>query len=255
MNSCEPPNWIASGASPQLGLEMIHIWRASLDLDEKAVGSLEALLSEDERTRANRFHFANDRRRFTVARGILRSIVGAYLRLSSANLEFSYGSNGKPWIKSDGRDESLSFNLSHSGETVLYAFRRNHQIGVDVEHLDRRVEYLEIAQEFFAPEEIQSITTLSDDQQCRRFFEIWTRKEAYLKALGTGLSMPLNEFEVVSVERNSYDDAGSADSGRRIGWSFCQFEPQPGYIAAIATDTGYGQISWWDWRDGIAIAP
>ncbi|MHB8383168.1 MAG: 4'-phosphopantetheinyl transferase family protein [Candidatus Binataceae bacterium] len=223
---------------------MIHVWRASLIISDDAMDPFETLLSKDERERAARFHFVRDRRRFTVARAILRLIIGTYLRMRPATVRFSYGPNGKPRIEDACGGESLSFNLAHTGETVLYAFCRNHELGVDVEQIDRRVEFRQIARQFFAPEEIKSIEMLPRDQQGRRFFEIWTRKEAYLKALGAGLSIPLNEFEVVSVERESH----TADPKQRRDWTIQQFEPRIGYMGALATRSDQSQISWWDWH-------
>lgn len=176
----------------------IHVWRARLDEPAESQHGLQEnflrLLAEDERARASRFHFEKHRRRFVLARGFLRLLLGRYLETKPEEVSFSYGPYGKPAL--GGERTQLRFNASHSHELALYAFVQDHEIGVDVEFIKKDLKTEEIADHFFSAAEIQSLTTLPDVEKTAAFFRCWTRKEAYIKAIGSGLSHPLDEFDV-----------------------------------------------------------
>lgn len=173
----------------------IAIWRASLDCETAALLNLEALLSPDEISRADRFHFPRDRARFVAGRGILRTLLGAYLKREPQGLIFTYGPQGKPEL---GRDQgnSLRFNLSHKDGIGVYAFARQRHLGIDVEVIAADFPGEDIARRFFSPGELQKLAGLPPDLRAEAFFLGWTRKEAYVKAQGQGLHIKLDSFDV-----------------------------------------------------------
>lgn len=187
-------SWPPAPQFPALADREIHVWSAGLDVDAKTRGGLKAALTSEEHVRAARFRFERDRQRFTVARGILRDILSRYLHCRPAELAFSYGPHGKPALAND--TTSLCFNVSHSGELALYAVSPGVEVGVDVERVEARNAGRDIAERFFAPREIAALGSLPSDLQVEAFFLCWTRKEAYIKAIGKGISIPLESFEV-----------------------------------------------------------
>jgi 4'-phosphopantetheinyl transferase len=164
-------------------------------LDDNLVDELLPSLSPDERDRANRFVFKRDRNRFIAARGLFRKLLSGYLATSPSAIEFSYGDQGKPML-AGAVNRPLKFNLAHSHELAAYAFTSNREVGVDLEFTGRHVEIEAIARRFFAPEEVRELIKLPLEDRHLAFFDCWTRKEAYIKARGGGLSIPLDEFNV-----------------------------------------------------------
>ena len=167
----------------------VHVFTADLD----AVLADTSTLSEDELGRAARFRFASDRQRFVAARSILRDLVASYLGGSARQVEFDYGAQGKPFVA----DTALSFNVAHSGKCALFAFAPGFEVGVDVELLDhaRRDDEL-IADRFFSPTEVATLRAHGRGARPEAFLRCWTRKEAFIKARGEGLSLPLQDFDV-----------------------------------------------------------
>lgn len=171
----------------------VPIWRAHLGAFAGQEAHFWATLSPDEQQRANRFHFAIHRSEFIAGRGILRHLLGRYLGQPPAEIAFNYGPQDKPFLPAT---PSLSFNISHSGSLALFAFAQQMEIGVDLEKIDPKMDVLSISQHFFAPQERAQLASLSDAPRIHAFFECWTRKEAFIKAKGQGLSLPLDQFEV-----------------------------------------------------------
>ena len=180
---------------PGLALDSaeVHLWQASLD--GRPADIFESFLSPDELDRANRFHFAQDRNHFVVARGLLRNLLGAYLGISRAEFRFSYGAKGKPFLLLDGQTQ-INFNLSHSHGRAAFAFSRGRELGVDLEYVKEDFEAELIASRFFSRAEVLALRAVPAELRNQAFFNCWTRKEAYIKARGEGLSMPLDEFDV-----------------------------------------------------------
>ena len=235
--------WQDPGDRPVLLNNQIHIWRAYLNLSTAEVTQLAAFLSDDEIARANKFYFLEHRRRFIVARGILRQLLGNYINISPKEIEFSYGDRGKPQLSK--YNNSLQFNVSHSQEYALFGFTVDRLIGVDIEYLREMSDAVKIARRFFSPSEFQLIASLGDRQQQKVFFKLWTAKEAYLKALGTGLAGLLN-----SVEISFEDDNLLIKEGKAIldNWFICSYIPAENYIAAVAIDNKITnqQICFWN---------
>jgi 4'-phosphopantetheinyl transferase len=180
---------------PGLALDVaeVHLWQASLD--GRPADIFESFLSADELARANRFHFTEDRTHFVVARGLLRNLLAAYLGINCAELRFSYGAKGKPFLLLDGQTQ-INFNLSHSHGRAAFAFSRGRELGVDLEYVKEDFEAELIATRFFSRSEILALRAVPAELRNQAFFTCWTRKEAYIKARGEGLSMPLDQFDV-----------------------------------------------------------
>ncbi len=192
-----------SALPPLLSAYEIHVFTLHLPDIRSAVPRLFALLSTSERQRAERFHFDRDADLFVAAHGMLRVILAHYLQLFPQDISFTICSGGKPILSPDLHPHPVSFNISHSGETVLVGVAADVDIGVDVETVRPFDNFMEIAENYFHPIEFQSIAAISRDKQLRKFYEIWTQKEAVVKALGMGLSLPLDSFQV-SGELNSW---------------------------------------------------
>src|SRR6266576_693793 len=183
---------------PNLALSKqdIHIWYAFLDQPTVSVQQLMATLSSDELSKARSFYFEQDRKRYTVCRGLLRRILSYYLKSAPHQLQFRYGSRGKPALAELPGSNSISFNLSHSHELALYAVTQGREIGIDLEHMRHMPEVERIVDQFFSAREVTVFHALHPHEQQEAFFKGWTSKEAYLKAIGEGLSCPLSHIEV-----------------------------------------------------------
>jgi 4'-phosphopantetheinyl transferase len=219
------------GVGWELPVEEVHVWRASLERPEETVARMRRVLAEDERLRADRFRFERDRSRYIVGRALLRGLLGHYLDTAPEDLTFEYGEFDKPTLSG-----GPWFNLSHSGSVALYAFSNAGEIGVDVERDDADLTRECIAERFFSPAEVSVLRSLPPGDQPRAFLACWTRKEAFIKARGDGLSLALDSFDVTLAP-----DAPAALL--RTAW--CSEEPgrwhmqdlsnhQAGYIAAVA---------------------
>lgn len=216
----------------------IELWVWSLDVDEAERGRLFATLSEDEVARALRFVFDRDRQRYIVARGRMREILARVLGVTAAALRFSYSSHGKPSLSA--ANTPLHFNLSHSDGLAALGVSHARELGVDVEH--ERPLKEDIAERFFSRGEVAALRALPESEQLAAFYRCWTRKEAVVKAIGEGLSRPLDSFDVTL-------DAGAAHLLRMDGetdgpeaWQLAHFAPAPGFAGAVACRTGGGAL-------------
>lgn len=242
--------WSAPPEPPALGPDEVHVWRVRLEQPGPLLGRLRALLDAGEAGRAERFHFARDRDRFVVARGVLRVLLGSYLGVGPETLGFAYNPFGKPSLRHGEAAPPLRFNLSHSHGLALYAFARDRELGVDVERVRAEFASEEVAESFFSAREAGALRGLGPALRTAAFFNCWTRKEAYIKAVGEGLSRPLESFTVsltpgepaalLSVE-------GDPAETRR--WSLMELEPAPGYAAALAAERPGWRLSCYEWSD------
>jgi 4'-phosphopantetheinyl transferase len=248
-------HWPVAPWKPELTLRDVHVWCVSLDQEQSRVEAWYRTLSADEQTRAGRFYFARDRCHYIVGRGVLRNILGRYLDLQAQELCFSYGPKGKPGLapgleRIAARASGLRFNLSHSGLLALYGFTYGRDIGVDIEK-NRPLEDAErIATRFFAAAEVEVFCALPEPVKLSGFFNCWTRKEAYIKATGDGLSMPLDRFEVSLVPGEParfLHAAGNPREARR--WSLRELEPAPGYTAAMCVEGQDWRLHCWQWSE------
>jgi 4'-phosphopantetheinyl transferase len=198
-----------------------------LDLDEPACTRFAAMLSSEERRRADQLHFSTDRRRYAARRGRLRELLAGRLDCDPREVPITCNAFGKPRI--EGTD--LSFNLSHSRGTAMFVLTRGAEIGCDIEWQDPRVETMQIAEAFFSRRELESLRALPECQRTEGFFNCWTRKEAFVKARGGGLSLPLDAFD---VSLRPGEAAAFLHGG--AGWSMQAFRPRQGLHAAIVVE-------------------
>jgi 4'-phosphopantetheinyl transferase len=227
-----------------LDINQVHVWRADLELGPAELYRLQKTLSPDELDRAARFHFPEDQQRFITARGVLRDILARYLGRSPAELHFSYASFGKPSLASDCAADSLRFNLSHSGSIALYAVARHREVGIDLERIEPRLAEDDIAEKFFSRNEVTGLRSLPPSALLKAFFNCWTRKEAYVKARGEGLQIPLESFDVSLAP----DEQVAFLNEGEFGWSLRALLLDPDYAAAIAVEGKDWQLSLWQWQ-------
>jgi 4'-phosphopantetheinyl transferase len=220
---------------PRLAPGDVDVWSVPLDTTPAALEAFERTLSEDEVERADRFCFERDRRRYVCARGALRELLSRYLRVESRDITFRYGTNGKPALDG-GLDGLLAFNVSHSGELALIAIGRGMELGVDVEAVRPMQDAGDIAARFFAPGEHERLMSLPDDERTNAFFACWTRKEAYLKALGSGLAKPLDAFEVTFAPDEAPALLVYGDDRETARWRISDLAPGGGYAGALVTE-------------------
>jgi 4'-phosphopantetheinyl transferase len=215
----------------------VHLWCLSIDDYSQQVSEYEHVLSEDEKDRAARFKFEEDRRRYLVSHGALRIILGSYLKQEPQSIRFRKNEAGKPEIIGAQSDLPVTFNMSHSGAAVLVGVARNRRIGVDVEVLSSRIDIVEIAEHNFTREEIAALRMKPEDERYGSFYSLWTCKEAYLKALGCGLSGGLQSFTMSENDNDWSLSCGTGDGSPQFDqWTIRSLKLMDGYAAAIAID-------------------
>lgn len=236
--------WVPSAGILSIPPDEIHIWRATLNLSGGDLERLRSVLSPDEQERAVRFRFAEHQRRFIAARGILRDILSRYVRRQPAELEFCYSRFGKPALAGDPCETQIRFNLSHCSDLAVYAIARDREVGIDLELVRPEMAGEHIAKRFFSPREVSTLLALPLPLQPEAFFNCWTRKEAYVKALGMGLQVPLESFDVSLAPGEPAALLGSAGSR----WALRAFEPAPAYVAAVAAEGDDWHTRTWQWQ-------
>jgi 4'-phosphopantetheinyl transferase len=237
--------WLPAGAGLRLGSNEVHVWRASLDVNSAVRERLSAFLSNAEQERVARFAFARDRNRFAVARAILRQLLGGYLGEPPQNLVLETLAHGKPILTPTARVPKLRFNLSHSHEFALFAFCLDHELGIDIEKIKPQVASEVIESHYFSPKERAELETLPQDLRPLGFFLCWTRKEAYVKARGEGLKVPLESFSV-SLTPGKPVVLQSSDKER---WSLYSLDPTAGFAGALAAEGRGHRLHLWDWHE------
>jgi 4'-phosphopantetheinyl transferase len=239
----------------KLNRDELQIWLASLEIGPQQLGELERTLSADEIARAGRFYFERDRRSFIGRRGILRAILATYLETTPSALRFLYNEFGKPRLEGSKEARSLSFNLSHSGLLVLVAVAIERDVGVDIEFIDSSVSFEEVAKRFFSPNEIATLEALPQSLRPAGFFNCWARKEAYLKARGMGLSIPLDSFDVSLIQGETATLVGTENSSSDISnWKVENLNIDSRYAAAVAAAGRDWKVALWNWQSGVHLA-
>jgi 4'-phosphopantetheinyl transferase len=224
-------------AAPTLPLSVdeVHCWSASLDgVAPEAFARLEATLTAGERERSTRFRFERDRRRFIAARGTLRDILGRYLGIEPGGIEFVYNPFGKPGLR-PGPERRLEFNLSHAGGRALIAVATDSRVGVDLESVHPHRDHAEIARHSFSAREVEQLHAVPRHRYAEAFLGCWTKKEAWLKARGHGLTMPMSRLPVpltTDAARDPIEIFGLSNER----WSFYALRPAPGYIGALVLE-------------------
>jgi 4'-phosphopantetheinyl transferase len=254
MNDIQPPenllpthaNWHPAPERLMPAPGQVNILRLALDLPQALNAQLASLLSADEQARAARFHFDSDRLHFTSARGQLRCILAACLQITPQAVMFVYNPHGKP---AQVNAPDLHFNLSHSSGLGLLALSTGQAVGIDIESIRPAVDRDNIARRFFAPAEVAALHALPAEQQEQAFFTCWTRKEAYIKARGLGLSIPLGQF-VVSLAPGEPARLLAREPGAPAGqYAMAAIDPGPGQVAAVAVEGRLASLQLWDWQE------
>ncbi len=214
-------------------------------------GTHAAALSPDEQQRAGRFRVPQARARFTAARSILRSILGAYLGRPPAQVLFQYGGKGKPCLAPGNHADDLRFNLSHSHGVALYAVARGREIGIDLERILPGRDHERLARRFFSAQETAAMMALPPEERLGAFFRCWTLKEAYLKARGEGLALPLASFSVsLSPDRPAALLSVDGDEDEPSRWWLTSIQAGPGFAAALAAEGQPAGLRLWEWAAG-----
>lgn len=226
----------------KLGESSVHVWEVSLVVSETSFVEDRQLLSPDELARASRFHFEKDARKFTTARGRVRSILSQYTGLSPRELSFENSPQGKPSLSHPAKD--IRFSVSHSGDKALIAVSLGFEVGVDIEHIRPDVETDKLAARFFSAAECSAIRALPAQCQVSAFFRCWTSKEAFLKAQGVGLSRELGSFDVeVDPSRRAQLLATRPDSTEVSRWNLYDLGIDDDYAAALAAGRRLEEIT------------
>lgn len=242
------PIWDGFSGNYALPEDEVHVWRPGLDLAPSGLTKLQEILTADERERAARFHFEADRRRCVIGRGYLRLLLGEILDLPAGSLQFEYDEFGKPGLVPN-QGLPLQFNVSHSGEMILIAISVGRAVGIDVEKIRTDLDCDGIAARFFSANERRILDSLSGPDRYEAFFTCWTRKEAYLKARGVGLSLPLDMFDVSFLPNEEPRLLATrhdpAEAGR---WRLKALPVSADYAAALAASGQNWKLKCWNWH-------
>lgn len=245
------PLWSHPQETPALGADEVHVWRVWLDQPRSRLDGLRALLDAEEISRAGRFHFAPDRDHFIVARGVLRTLLGSYLGVDPTALRLTHNPFGKSSVQHEARGRTVTSNLSHSHGLALYAFARDRALGIDVEQARADLACEEVAERFFSAREAGTLRALGPDLKTEAFFNCWTRKEAYIKAIGEGLSHPLESFTVSLIPGEPAALLGVEGAPCETSrWSLRELKPAPGYVAALAVERHGWLLNHYAWPYG-----
>jgi len=244
--------WKEPPSSLELTPNQVDLWCAQVDAQPDVVAEFHSTLSVEEKSRANRFRFPRDRSRFVVSRGVLRVLLSSYLRSSPGAVRLATDEKGKPFVPVDQHPNlraPIRFNTSHSESWAVFAFSKELELGIDVEYVQRDVDYEAILESQFSEAEKTQLRALSPDARRLAFFRLWTRKEAYLKATGDGLRTALDSF-TVPLER---------DLGRPITLTMNElsismlysFIPAHDYEGALVVVGSGHDLRFWRWKPGF----
>ena len=230
--------WTEPPPSPSLETGTVHVWRIALSQEDDSVKRFRSTLEPGELDRAARFHFDKHRQHFIVARGFLRSVVARYLGSQPEALQFEYGAYGKPALASG---HTLRFNLSHSNEVALLAVALDAELGVDVEHIRPDFAGEDIARRYFSRAEVDVFNTLPPEERVAAFFRCWTRKEAYIKAIGKGFSQALDAFDV-TLAPGVAPALLRAEDDQASRWWMSDVEVGEGYAGALLVERPVAEV-------------
>lgn len=222
-------NWLIPTRFPDLKPREAHVWLITIKDFIPQLDEFQSILSSNEKKQAQRFVFTKHQQRYIVVHGILRRLLANYLNMSSKNINFIYDNYGKPKV------ENINFNISHSQNLALFAFAKNFDVGVDTEFVKKKFAGDNIACRFFSEHEIQALSKLPISERKLAFFNCWTRKEAFIKAIGKGLSFPLNKFDVdIGYNQKSLLLNVRSDEYKASDWKLIDLDPHQNYAAALA---------------------
>jgi 4'-phosphopantetheinyl transferase len=222
----------------------VHVWAASLQVSPDVLTEFAASIAPEERERAARFHFSIHRDRFIAGRGLLRKLLGSYLGMEPRSLQFTYGPQGKPALT--GSAGTSHFNVAHSEDLLLIALTGSGVVGVDIEQVRTLPDFEELVARFFSPNECSRFRSLPIEQKPAAFFNLWTRKEAWLKATGEGITHLLNQVEVSFLPAKPARLVRLPEAYRNTTrWSLYELAPRPGFAGALAIAGDAPAIQCW----------
>lgn len=230
MSSASAQHWQRVATLPNLGTDDIHLWQFSLQTPEPRIDSLRSFLSPEEIARAERLLRPTDSLRFIVGRARLRQRLSSYLGIAPACLKLIILPQGKPVLA----EPALSFNLSHSGDLALLAIARSGALGVDLEQVRPELDWRPLASRYFSSREQQALQELAPAQQTEAFFTIWTRKEAWLKAIGSGFHLPFDTFDVSAPPAPAALLRHQGNPSAPRDWQLDNIPIGPNYCATLA---------------------
>lgn len=244
--------WPVPPTYPFLAENEVHVWKVELDKLANKSASFQLLLIDTEIERAGRFFFEKHRQYWIGAHAILRIILGHYLNVEPTSLRFTTNDYGKPSIIHPPAGKRLRFNLSHSGDLALYAFAYDKEVGVDVEQRRSDIEYEDLAAHYFSSYECATLRSLPLEVQEEAFFSCWSRKEAYIKARGKGLSLALDQFDVSLSPQEPARLLGCREEPEAVEhWSLRAIFPAAGYAGALVAEGFDWQLRCWQWQDEL----
>jgi 4'-phosphopantetheinyl transferase len=245
------PGWPPPPKHWSLRENELHVWAASLDVNDAQLNRFAVNLSSLEAGRASRFHFPRHRDRFIAGRGFLRAVLGHYLRTEPGTLEFSYGAQGKPALAGVHARNGLHFNLAHSEDLVLLAVTHANSVGVDVERVRTLRDPEELVARFFSPRESAAFRKVSPDRKPAAFFNLWTRKESWLKATGEGIggSLHLVEVSFLPGEPARFLNLPVPVTEKK-SWALYDLRPAHGFVGALAIAATDVRLQCWRWGGG-----
>ncbi len=248
MSARRHEHWLEPSAIPPLEPSEIHIWK--IHLAAPAAGlTPEKILSAEEYERAARYHFVADKNRFAVCRAVLRRLLGAHLEIPPADVRFDLLPHGKPVVSTAQNAADLRFSCSHSGDWALIAIARGCELGVDLEQHRERTQAEDVAARFFSETEIRELAVLPQNLKTTGFFNAWTRKEAFVKALGLGLSFPLESFSVALAPGQPAALLAVANDSEAVKkWTLTALDVRPDYSAALAFAGKHSRVRLFNWN-------
>ena len=239
---------------PDLAPNQIHVWRVALNQNPDRLPELSKTLSTEERARADRFHFQKDRIQFIESRAALRQLLSQYLDLAPNEIKFTAGPQGKPALATGLSHFDLRFNLSRRDGLALIAFTHGREIGIDVELVRPDLDLFEIAEVSFSENELKMLRALPEGVQPAGFYNCWTRKEAFIKAVGEGFSFPLKQFDVSLAPGDPakllsvrFDPSSPHETVPSGNWTLQDIPVADGYVAALAHEAPTATVTCTDW--------
>jgi 4'-phosphopantetheinyl transferase len=235
----------------------VHVWRVPLDQSSERTAAASKVLSPDEREVTARYHFNMHRQQFVQARAGLRLVLSDYTGVDPRNLEFTYGPQGKPALTNAKSHGDLRFNLSRRDGLALIAVTRGREIGIDVELLRKDLPFFEIAEASFSAAESAALRNLPESALSRGFYNCWTRKEAFVKAIGQGLSFPLKDFDVSLRPGDAAEllEARGSHTNDAARWSLHDISVSENYVAALTVEGSGVKVTdcVWDWAAFVTL--
>jgi len=210
----------------------------------------EQFMVNEEKEKADHFVFLKDKLRYVITHGILRLLLSDYLNLPAGQIVLKNNSYGKPYLSIEDNPNPLYFNLSHSNSGVVLAFSKYRDLGIDLEYIKKDIPFLDIAKHFFSQSEYQELLSTPENARHQVFYQGWTRKEAFIKAKGRGLSIPLNSFDV-SISQGKWPSLlrSSEDPNDLVRWKFYDLITWPDYSSTLCIEGEQNQINYHHWGE------